>query len=176
MLITQLDPRSLTPYATNSKKHPKEQIDKIAKQIHAVGFTQPVIVDADHTIVVGHGRTLAAIELGLETIPCIVRSDLSQDQIKALRIADNKVAESEWDFDNLKFDLGSLARIEFDLSLTGFDDTEIQRMLAETMPIEEKQEEEAASKLMLEVTFANKEDLDNVYQDLIASGYIVKIK
>ena len=129
MLIINLDPKSLTHYSKNAKKHPPEQIDKIAKQILALGFTQPVVVDADHVIAIGHGRTLAAIQLNLQTIPCIVRSDLSQDQLRAMRIADNKVAESEWDISLLKLDLEGLNSVNFDLLMTAFSQAELDKLL-----------------------------------------------
>lgn len=117
---------SITPYARNAKKHPKEQVDKIAHQINSVGFLVPIIVDKHMIIIAGHGRYAAAQALNLTDVPVIVADHLTEDQAAAFRIADNKVAESEWDLPILAFELGSLERIEFDLTLTGMEKVEIE--------------------------------------------------
>jgi ParB-like chromosome segregation protein Spo0J len=175
--IIEADPHSLIPYANNSKKHPKEQIDKIARQISSVGFTQPVIVDKDNVIIIGHGRTLAALALNLEKIPVIVRDDLTEEQCKALRIADNKVAESEWDTDFLKFEIGSLDRLGFDLALTGFELDEIHSILnANDVKLDEPLDIESNKKHILEITLPDKDQLDLLYNNLVSDGYIVRIK
>ena len=102
------DPAELTPYAHNAKTHPDEQIDKIAGSIAEYGFDQPIVVDADGVIIKGHGRRLAAVRLGLASVPVIVRDDLTPAQVKAARLLDNKSAESEWDLDQLVIDLQAL--------------------------------------------------------------------
>ena len=129
--VVQLDPATLTPYAKNSKKHPDDQLDKIAGQIHRFGFDQPIVVDENKIIIKGHGRREAALRLGLPTVPVIVRSDLNDHEKLAARIGDNKVAESDWDNDALKFEFGTLRRAEFDLDLTGFDESE-RRLIEST--------------------------------------------
>lgn len=115
------DPEVIIPYARNAKTHPKEQILKIAAQIDGVGFTQPILIDKDGVVIAGHGRRLAAIELGMKSVPVIVVDHLSEDEVMAVRIADNKLAESDWDVSLLAFDLGTLERREFDLTLTGMN-------------------------------------------------------
>jgi ParB-like chromosome segregation protein Spo0J len=120
---------SIVPYARNSKLHPKEQVDKIARQISEVGFLVPIIVDKDRVVIAGHGRLEAAKSLGLEQVPVIVADHLTEGQAKAFRIADNKVAESEWDFPMLAFELGSLEHMELDLTLSGFDMQEARSIL-----------------------------------------------
>jgi hypothetical protein len=114
-------PESLTPWAKNAKIHSTEQIDKIAQQIAAVGFTQPIVIDAQGVIIAGHGRREASIRLGLKKVPVVVADHLDEYQSIAARIADNKVAEAPWDTELLKFDLGTLKLQEFNLDLTGFD-------------------------------------------------------
>lgn len=127
--IVWKNPESLTPYARNAKTHPTDQVDKIAGQIAAVGFTQPIVVDKNGVIIVGHGRREAAIRLGMKEVPVVVADHLDEHQAMAARIADNKVAESPWDQEMLKFDLGSLSLRGFDMQLTGFDLPELSTLI-----------------------------------------------
>jgi hypothetical protein len=115
------DPGSLIPYAKNAKVHSRDQIDKIAGQIAAFGFDQPIVVDKDGVVIKGHGRREAALKLGLKEVPVIVAAHLDEYQAMAARIADNKVADAPWDTDLLKFDLGTLSSHEFNMKLTGFE-------------------------------------------------------
>ncbi|MDX9859308.1 MAG: ParB N-terminal domain-containing protein [Rhodospirillales bacterium] len=123
------DPTDLTPYAHNAKTHPDGQIDRIAGSIAEYGFDQPIVVDADGVIIKGHGRRLAALRLGLKSVPVIVRADLTPAQVKAARLLDNKSAESDWDLDALVIDLRALKDEGFDGPF-GFDEAEIAAMLA----------------------------------------------
>jgi len=117
------------PYKGNAKIHDDEQIEKLANLIHKFGFTQPILVDKEIVIATGHGRHLAAKFLGMEKVPVIVADHLNENQIKALRIADNKVSSRQYDKEILAFELGSLERIDFDLELTGMDADEIGDLL-----------------------------------------------
>ena len=87
----------LKPYKKNAKKHPKEQVKQIAESIKEFGFTQPVIIDANDCVVAGHGRILGAKEAGLKKVPTVCLEDLTEEQIKAYRLVDNKTNESSWD-------------------------------------------------------------------------------
>ena len=111
---------ALIPYERNAKRHPDEQVEHIANSIREFGFRQPIVVDADNVVVIGHGRLLAAQKLGLETVPVVRADDLSEAQIKALRLADNKTNESGWDFTALDEELEKLAD-DFDMEDFGFD-------------------------------------------------------
>lgn len=122
---------SLIPYVNNTKQHPGNQVDKIAGSISEFGFDQPIVVDGDGIIIKGHGRLMAAKKLQLKEVPVLVRTDLTPAQVKAARIADNRVAESEWDEELLKIELLDLKQNDFDLRLTGFDDEELGRFLVE---------------------------------------------
>lgn len=122
-------PDELTPYVKNAKVHTTEQIDKIAGQIAAFGFDQPIVVDKEGVIIKGHGRREAAIRLGLEKVPVIVQ-DLDEYQAMAARIADNKIAETSWDKDLLRFDIHTLDSMNFDLALTGFDASQFADLMA----------------------------------------------
>ena len=109
----------LIPYINNPKQHPADQVNKIASSIKNYGFTVPMVIDGQNEIIMGHGRLLAAKKLGMEEVPCMVRDDLTEAQVKALRIADNKVSESEWDIEIL------LAEIDGLEDFTGFNLDEI---------------------------------------------------
>lgn len=122
-------PESLTPYVKNAKKHTVEQIDKIAGQIASFGFDQPIVVDTSGVIIKGHGRREAAIRLGLTRVPVIV-TDLTEHEAMASRIADNKVAISDFDKDLLRFDIHTLDQYNIDLKLTAFDKWELDLLMA----------------------------------------------
>ena len=124
----------LKPYKKNAKKHPKEQVERIANSIKEFGFTQPVIIDKDNCVVAGHGRILGAKKAGLKTIPTVKLESLTEEQIKAYRLVDNKTNESDWDFSLLDEELGILADT-IDMELFGFDidmlDEELERAIKE---------------------------------------------
>lgn len=120
------------PYEGNAKIHDEAQVAKIASSIEQFGWDQPIVVDTDGVIIKGHGRRLAAIKLGLSEVPVLVRSDLSPAQVKAARIADNRVALGGIDQDILKQELSELFSEEADFSAMdlGFDDVEIENLFA----------------------------------------------
>ena len=133
--IVYLPPGDLTPYEKNAKLHPPEQVEHIAKSIREFGFRQPLVIDKDGVIVIGHGRLLAAKRLGLEKVPCVRADDLTEAQIKALRLADNKTNESEWDFSLLEAELDDL-KLDFDMADFGFDEP------GEALKMEDVQEDD----------------------------------
>lgn len=106
----------LTPYPGNAKKHDKKQIANVAESIRQYGFVQPIVVDRDDVIIIGHCRALAAKKLGMDEVPCVSMDDLTPEQVNALRLVDNKSNESDWDFDLLAEELSGL-----DLSAFDFD-------------------------------------------------------
>jgi DNA modification methylase len=129
MEITLRKTVELIPYVNNPRNN-KNAVDKVASSIKEFGFKVPVIIDRENVIVTGHTRLLAAQKLGIAEIPCILADDLTPAQIKAFRIADNKVSEfSEWDEEMLKTEFEGLGELDFDLSLTGFGDDEIGTLL-----------------------------------------------
>jgi DNA modification methylase len=132
-----IDIDKLSPYTNNPKEHPPEQINKIASSIKNFGFTVPIIIDHQNEIIAGHGRYKAAQKLELDKIPCIVRDDLNEAQVKALRLADNKVTESEWDEELLTLELEDLDMQDFDLELTGFENEEIEELFDSELESEE---------------------------------------
>ena len=138
MEIKQVPTTEIIPYEKNAKLHPDEQVEWIANSIREFGFKQPLVLDKDNVIVIGHGRLLAAKKLGMETVPCVYANDLNEEQIKALRLADNKTNESLWDFDLLTSELDEIALI--DMSDFGFlEDIEFDE---EPLEIEEDEQPE----------------------------------
>ena len=107
---------NIVPYAKNAKKHDKTQIKNVAESIKQYGFVQPIVVDRDGVIVIGHCRALAAKQIGMTEVPCVCVDDLTPEQVNALRLVDNKSNESDWDFDLLAEELPGL-----DLSAFDFD-------------------------------------------------------
>lgn len=105
------DVEKLIPYENNVKIHDEKQVKKIAESIKQFGWDQPIVVDKDGVIIKGHGRRLAALKLGLKTVPVLVRSDLTPDQVNAARVADNRVAMGDIDTEMLQREL---SMIDFD--------------------------------------------------------------
>ena len=114
MNIVEREVDKLIPYSKNAKKHDETQIANVAESIKQFGFVQPVVVDKNDVIVIGHCRTLAAKKLGMKTVPCVMVDELTDEQVRALRIIDNKTNESPWDYDLLGDELA-------DIDLSGFD-------------------------------------------------------
>lgn len=116
--MNQTPIENITPYEKNQKLHPKKQIEQVAASIKEFGFNQPVVVDKNNIIIVGHGRYEAAKLLGMEQVP-VLQVDLSDKQAKAYRLADNKLNESDWDMELVVEELKGLD--EPMIELTGFD-------------------------------------------------------
>lgn len=108
------DITSVKPYARNAKKHDDTQVANVAESIKQFGWQQPIVCDAAGVIIIGHCRLLAAKKLGLKKVPVKTVDNLSDEQVKKLRALDNKLNESEWDFDLLAEDIA-------DLDFSGFD-------------------------------------------------------
>lgn len=122
MDIKQVEIEKIKPYEKNNKKHPQSQIDNVAKSIELYGFVQPLVIDKKNTIVIGHCRYLAAKQLGLTEVPCVYVNNLSAAEVRKLRILDNKLNESDWDFANLELELAELDFSDFDIDFVLSDD------------------------------------------------------
>ena len=119
MKIIEKSLNSLIPYEFNNKIHDETQINRIANSIKEFWFLQPVVIDKNNIIIVGHWRVEWAKKLWLETVPCILADELTDEQIKKYRILDNKLNESEYDLANLKLELDSLPDLNIgDLELS----------------------------------------------------------
>jgi ParB-like chromosome segregation protein Spo0J len=124
--IESRDIDKLIPYINNSRKHSDEQVAQIAASIKEFGWTNPILVDGDNGLIAGHGRLLAARKLGMNTVPVIELAHLTENQKKALIIADNKLAlNADWDIEILKLELNELEANEFNLDILGFNTQEL---------------------------------------------------
>jgi len=121
--IERLKLGEIVPYKKNNRKHSELQIERIARSIQEFGFNQPICIDENNEILVGHGRLLAAQKLGLKDAPIVRLNDLTEEQKRAYRILDNKLQnDSEWDFDSLSEELDFLQSNGVDLESWGLDD------------------------------------------------------
>jgi len=131
MQIEEIATDELLPYARNSRTHSAEQVAQIAASIKEFGFTNPVLVDADNSIIAGHGRVMAARRLSLKAVPCIRLTHLTEAQKRAYVIADNKLAlNAGWDDEMLALEIKDLQEEDFDISLLGFEDAELEKIMA----------------------------------------------
>lgn len=130
--ITYRPIKELKPYKKNAKKHNKEQVEQIANSIKEFGFTQPVIIDKHDCVVAGHGRILGAKKAGLKQVPTVCLDELTEEQIKAYRLVDNKLNESEWDTELLKQSLDEI--IEMDMEAFGFELEVMEDAMMEVEP------------------------------------------
>lgn len=122
MIIIYKKPEELKAYENNPRNN-DNAVAAVAASIKEFGFKVPIVVDTAGVIIAGHTRARAAEMLGLSSVPCIVADDLTEDQIRAFRLADNKTAElAGWDFEKLDEELQALAAMEFDMTAFGFDD------------------------------------------------------
>jgi len=121
----------LVPYVNNARTHSKEQITKLRSSLREFGFVNPVIIDREFNVIAGHGRILAAKEEHIEQVPCVFVDYLTEAQKKAYILADNRFAlDAGWDEDMLRVEMEALQDMDFDISLTGFDEAEIADLFA----------------------------------------------
>ena len=141
MQVVNRRTEDLIPHTKNAKKHDKRQINNVAESIKQYGFVQPIVVDRDGVIVIGHCRALAAKKLGVEEVPCVCVDDLTPEQVNALRLVDNKSNESDWDFDLLADELPGLdlSAFDFDWGLRDeLDDSVVEDDYDPVLPAEPK--------------------------------------
>ena len=143
------DPLDLIPYDNNPRVN-DYAVKKVLESIKAFGFRNPILVDANMVIIAGHTRREASILAGLEKVPYIVADDLTPEQVKAYRIADNKLAElSSWDEDMLKEELWGLQEVDFPLEVMGFTEMDLRGLFTEEdeEPVKEKAHKEEKTTL-----------------------------
>jgi ParB-like chromosome segregation protein Spo0J len=126
---------TIRPYDRNPRRN-DQAVDAVAASIREFGFRQPIVVDEEGVIIVGHTRYKAALKLGLDKVPVHVAIGLTPAQIKAYRLADNQTAGlSQWDYDLLPLELAELQKMNVDLDVTGFSAEEILRLLEPSTPV-----------------------------------------
>jgi ParB-like chromosome segregation protein Spo0J len=130
MIIKNVDINNIKPYAGNPRKISAKAVGMVANSIREFGFQQPIVVDKENVIVVGHTRFQASKELGMKEVPVVV-GDFTDAQAKAYRIADNRInEETGWDYSILQEELNKLLDLDIDLNLTGFTSEELDSMFA----------------------------------------------
>lgn len=159
MNVVEMKIEDLKPYENNPRDN-ENAVEPVAASIREFGFKIPIVIDSDGVIIAGHTRMKAAQMLGLDKVPCIVADDLTPEQIKAFRLADNKVSEfAEWDFSKLEKEL---SEIEMDMLQFGFEDEP---------ELPSSDELDAAgikpdNPITIKITFAKKHDMQKIENDL----------
>ena len=169
---------ALIPYARNSRTHSDEQVAQIAASIREFGFTNPVLIDGEKGIIAGHGRVLAARKLGMDDVPCIELSHLTEAQKRAYVIADNKLAlNSGWDEEMLALELGELGEASFDLELTGFSLDEIASIFDDSEQEDtEPTEQSYAETFSIVVECESEEEQERIFNRLDSEGYKCRVQ
>lgn len=158
----------LIPYENNPRLN-DEAVEYVKNSIKEFGFKVPIVIDKDNVIIAGHTRIKASKELGIKDIPCIIADDLTEEQVKAFRLVDNKVSEkSMWDYTKLDEELDSI--LDIDMSMFDFnintDDVEIERIDLSNKEFE---------KYEIIITCQNEIELEEKYNKLMKEGYECKI-
>lgn len=137
--VRQVATSWLKPYDGNAMLHPPEQIERLAASMRRFGFTNPVLALPDGTLVAGHGRQIAAMHIGLETVPCIILEGMTPDEARAYCLADNRLAElGEWDAAALEAELLALGEVDPTLLAdAGWSEAEVADLLTETTELED---------------------------------------
>lgn len=162
----------LIPYENNPRNN-AEAVDYVAKSIKEFGFKVPIIIDSENVIVTGHTRLLAAEKLGLEEVPCIVADDLTEEQIKAFRLIDNKVSEySTWDLGKLDLELQEL---NFDMVSFGFETKEIEEETEDDEDFNPDSNFNYKEQYGVIVMCKDEAEQEEVYNRLIEEGFECKV-
>lgn len=121
MNVEYISIKDLKEYERNARTHSEKNIATIAESIKQFGFKIPIVCDSDRVLICGHGRVEAAKRMGLESVPCVIADDLTPEQVKAFRLADNRTAElAGWDFAMLAEELEELTALDFDIDMQSF--------------------------------------------------------
>ena len=129
MKIEQVGIDEIQPYERNAKRHPKSQIAALAASLEEYGWTLPLLIDAEGNLIAGHGRLEAAKSIGIETVPVVRKTDISEEQVRAYRIADNRLADlGTWNTGNLKLEMQELTVAGFNLGKIGFTPGEASKI------------------------------------------------
>ena len=159
----------IKPYEKNPRKN-DNAVDAVASSISQFGFKNPIVIDGNNVIICGHTRYKAAKKLGLDVVPCVIADDLTDEQIKAYRLADNKVAElAEWDIDLLEEELDGI--FDIDMSDFGFDLSEEENTQTERDDLSDK----VGETYEVIVECVNEIEQEQIYNKLIGDGYSCRV-
>lgn len=169
----------LIPCARNARTHSDEQVAQLVASIKEFGWTNPVLVDESGEIIAGHGRVMAAESLSMDTVPVLVLFGLTDDQKRAYRLADNRLPmNAGWDVELLKLEIAELLDADFDISLTGFNQTEIDELLTEVTHDTENGDEPYTAKIDTPVyePSGDKPDIGELYDDTKTQELVSRIR
>ena len=168
MQIIEMAVKDLKPYERNAKKHDETQIKNVMESIKQFGFAQPLVIDKDNVLIIGHCRLIASKRLKLKEVPVVRMDELTQEQVDKLRLLDNKLNESEWDFDLLVEDVPTLDFSDFDI------DWELPEEQEENTEKERKDVNYNES-ISVVIECANDEEAEETFTKLSEMGYSCKI-
>lgn len=163
----------LKPYSNNVKVHRKTQIEGIKSSMSAFGFYAPILIDKENNIIAGHGRYEAAKELNMDMVPCIRMDSLDPEQVKALRLIDNRIAESEWDIDALKLELEEMPNFDFHEYHVNFEEfimPNLSDAVVDIDPSEQHLNSYLHGNLKQVVIVMNNEEFENVMRRIELAG------
>lgn len=158
----------LIPYENNPRIN-DHAVKAVANSIKEFGFKNPIVIDKNNVIAAGHTRVKASEQLGIEEVPCIMADDLTDEQIKAFRLADNKTAElADWDFELLDLELGELGELGFDMSDFGFENSSQEKIF-------DTDEQFFNDKEIIIIEYENNNQLEKAFNELTEMGYPCRI-
>lgn len=170
MNIVNVNIEDIIPYENNPRFN-DNAVEYVANSIKEFGFKVPVVLDKNNVIVTGHTRIKACEKLGIETIPCIYADDLTEEQVKAFRLADNKVGEvAQWDFDLLDMELDN---IEMDMEDFGFLDMNLEEETEKTERKDLSETVKEVYEVIIECT--NELEQERIYNELMEEGYKCRV-
>lgn len=170
----------IKPYENNPRNN-DEAVKYVAESIKQFGFKVPMVIDADGVIVAGHTRFKAAKELGMTEVPCIIADDLTEEQVKAFRLADNKVGEiATWDFELLHLELDALEDLDFDMGdffYDGFDEDEFDHLFESQRETKEEKKDEQVESVTFKVVIEaeSEEEALEIMEALKGYGYEAEV-
>lgn len=177
MKIENIAIDKIYPFPGNAKTHPAEQISKLAKEISDIGFTQPIVIDSTNVIVAGHGRYQAARQLKFEKVPCVkLSNELSEERIRAMRLFDNKIAETKWDSELLLSELEWFTSQAITLENTGFTLEEFTSLANfDDKKETDKIDTDEINEFCMFVTCETEDQLQSLFEELRERGFQVKL-
>ncbi len=169
--MEMVETSKLIPYINNARTHSPEQINKLRGSLREFGFINPVIIDANYNVIAGHGRLMAAKEEGITEVPCVFVDYLTEAQKKAYILADNRYAQDAgWDEQMLKAEIEALEGMDFDVSLTGFNEDEISDLFADENKSDVEDDDFDLSEALEEAAFVERGDIWTVGRHRLMCG------
>ncbi|MBR4765632.1 MAG: site-specific DNA-methyltransferase, partial [Clostridia bacterium] len=166
-----VDINKLVPYINNARTHSPTQIAKLRSSLREFGFINPVIIDGDFNIIAGHGRVAAAKEEGIKEVPCVLADHLTPAQKKAYILADNRMAmDAGWDEELLRIEIEALQAEDFDVLLTGFDDSELTDLFSDGSEKTVKDDDYDLTAALEKASFVEKGDVWTVGKHRLVCG------